>query len=391
MKDYMTLQGLSLVGTYGNRGLTLTEGEGIWLKNPAGDKYMDLMTNYGVNIFGHGHPEIVAALSAQLRRLTTLHCSFANDVRADAARALLKRCAGGLSRLYFSNSGAEAIEAAVKFSVLATGRKTFIRCGGGYHGKTLGALSATGGAKYRSAFEALLLDFVEVPYDDVQALSSALDGRVAGFFVEPVQGEGGVRPASPGYLKAAGDLCRAAGALLIVDEIQTGLGRTGTFLASEPEGLAYDIVTLAKGLGGGIPIGATLVSPAVAARVPKASHTCTLGGNPLAAAGILASLRVLDDGLISHVREIGEYFSRRLRQAGLAGALEIRGKGLMLGVRVKAGRDLILKALQGERILACPAGEDVVRFLPPYIIRKPEIDLAMEGIARAFEASGREN
>ena len=391
MKDHMTMQSLSLVGTYANRGLTLTEGEGIWLKNPAGEKYMDLMTNYGVNIFGHGHPEIVEALSAQLRRLTTLHCSFANDARAEAARALITRCGGGLHRVYFSNSGAEAIEAALKFAVLATGRKTFIRCTSGYHGKTLGALSATDGTKYRSAFESMLLDFKEIPYDDLEALSAALDDGTAALFVEPVQGEGGIHPASPGYLKAAKNLCLATGTLLVVDEIQTGMGRMGTFLASQSEGLAYDIVTLGKGLAGGIPVGTTLVSAAVAERIPKASHTCTMGGNPMAAAGILAALRVLDDGMLSHVREMGNYFSDKLRTSDLAVASEVRGKGLMLGVRVRAGRDLILRDLQREKILACPAGDDVVRFLPPYIIKKPEIDLAMEGIVRAFGASGTED
>jgi acetylornithine/LysW-gamma-L-lysine aminotransferase len=391
MKDYMTMQGLSLVGTYANRGLTLTEGEGIWLKSPAGDKYMDLMTNYGVNIFGHGHPEIVGALTAQLGRLTTLHCSFANDMRADAARVLLARCGGGLSRVFFSNSGAEAVEAAIKFAVLATGRTKFIRCASGYHGKTLGALSATDGAKYRSAFESLLLDFKEVPYDDVAALSAALDDRTAALFVEPVQGEGGIHPASPGYLKAAKNLCLSTGTLLVVDEIQTGMGRLGIFLASQSEGLAYDIVTLGKGLAGGIPVGATLVSAAVAERIPKAAHTCTMGGNPLAAAGILAVLRVLDDEMLSHVREMGGYFAEKLRTSSLAVASEVRGKGMMLGVRVRAGRDLILRDLQRAKILACPAGDDVVRFLPPFIIQKADIDKAMEGIVRAFGASGTED
>jgi LysW-gamma-L-lysine/LysW-L-ornithine aminotransferase len=391
MKDYLTIQGLSLVGTYANRGLTLTEGEGIWLKTPAGDKYMDLMTNYGVNIFGYGHPEITESLIAQLRRLTTLHGSFANDMRADAARALLTRCGGGLSRVYFSNSGAEAVEAALKFAVLATGRKRFIRCRHGYHGKTLGALSATDGVKYRSAFEPLIWDFAVVPYDDVKALASALDDRTAAVLIEPIQGEGGIYPSSPGYLKAAKDLCQAAGALLIVDEIQTGMGRTGTFLASHPEGLKYDMVTLGKGLAGGIPTGATLVSAAVAERIPKSSHTSTCGGNPLSCAGILAALRVLDEPLLNHVREMGDYFAGRLRTAGLAVASEIRGRGLMLGVRVRAGRDLILRDLQRAKILTAPAGDDVIRFLPPFIIKKEELDLAMEGIVRAFGASGTED
>jgi LysW-gamma-L-lysine/LysW-L-ornithine aminotransferase len=391
MRDIITLQGLSVVGTYANRGLALDEGEGVWLKDPSGARYLDLMTNYGVNIFGHGHPEITETLSAQLRRLTTLHGSFANGVRAEAARALITRCGGGLSRVYFSNSGAEAVEAALKFAVLATGRKRFVRCRSGYHGKTLGALSATDGPNYRSAFEPLLWEFADIPFNDAEALAAALDDRTAAFIVEPIQGEGGVRPASPGYLKKAAELCAARGALLVLDEIQTGTGRTGTFLASSSEVERYDIVTLGKGLAGGIPVGATLVSAAVATRIPKSSHTSTFGGSPLAAAGILAVLWLLDENMLAHVREAGACFVRKLGEAGLGVAAEVRGRGLMLGVRAKAGRDLILKELQREKILACPAGTDVVRFLPPYIISEENIDLAMRGIVRAFQASGAED
>ena len=391
MREIIELQSLSTVGTYANRGLVLEEGEGVWLRDPAGGRYLDLMTNYGVNIFGHGHPEITETLTAQLRRLTTLHGSFANGVRAEAARALLTRCGGGLSRVFFSNSGSEAVEAALKFAVLATGRKRFIRCRSGYHGKTLGALSATDGTKYRTAFEPLLWEFVDIPFNDADALEAALDDRTAGFIVEPIQGEGGVRTASPGYLTRAAELCAARGALLVLDEIQTGTGRTGSFLASSAEVLRYDIVTLGKGLAGGIPIGATLVSAAVAGRIPKSTHTSTFGGNPLAAAGILAVLWLLDGNRLAHVREMGAYFARRLEEARLGVAVDVRGKGLMLGVRAKAGRDLILRELQREKILACPAGTDVIRFLPPYVIGEDHVDLAMRGIVRAFEASGAED
>jgi len=390
MKDYITLQGLSLVGTYANRGLTFVEGQGVRLMDPSGAAYLDLMTNYGVNIFGYGHPVITESLTAQVRRLTTLHSSFANDARAEAARALITRCGGGLSRVYFSNSGSEANEAALKFAVLATGKKRFVRCRSGYHGKTLGALSATDGRSYRTAFEPLIWEFADVPYNDGEALEAALDDRTAAMIVEPVQGEGGIHAPSPGYLSGARALCSARGALFILDEVQTGMGRTGTFLASAAEEMSYDIVTMGKGLAGGVPVGATLVSAPVAARIPKSSHTSTFGGNPLACAGILAALRLLDEDMLAHVRETGRYFSGRLAEAGLAGAEEIRGKGLMLGVRVSGGRDLVLRELQREKILACPAGADVVRFLPPYILRKEDIDAAMDGIVRGFKASRSE-
>jgi LysW-gamma-L-lysine/LysW-L-ornithine aminotransferase len=388
MENIIALHNTSIVGTYVNRSLALTEGEGVWLKDPAGRKYLDLMTNYGVNIFGHGHPTILKALTAQMGRLTTLHGSFANDVRAEAAGALAARCGGGLSRIQFSNSGSEANEAALKFAVLATGRKRFLRCRSGYHGKTLGALSATDSPKFRAAFEPLLWDFVEIPFDDLDAVESALDDRTAGLIAEPIQGEGGVRPASAGYLKGAADLCAACGALLILDEVQTGMGRTGTFLASSPEVLSYDIVTMGKGLAGGIPVGATIVSPAVAERIPKSSHTSTFGGNPLAAAGVLATLPLIDDALLAHVRDTGARFSASLRSACLETAAEITGRGLMIGVRVRSGRDLILKELQRQGILACPAAGDVVRFLPPFIIQGQDLDSAMGRIVGAFMASG---
>jgi LysW-gamma-L-lysine/LysW-L-ornithine aminotransferase len=387
MKEYSLLQKKYMVNSYVQRGLTLVAGDGAYLRDAAGVPYLDLMTNYGVNIFGHSHPAIVGALSAQVRTLTTLHGSFANDRRAEAAQKLVNRCGGGLSQVFFSNSGAEANEAALKFAVLAAGRKKFIACRNGYHGKTLGALSATDGRKFREAFEPLLWSFKAVAYNDLDALKDALSEDVAAFIVEPLQGEGGITLPNPGYLKKAGDLCRSFGALLILDEIQTGMGRTGYFLASQAEdGLSFDIVTLGKGLGGGIPIGATLVSQAVADKIPRSSHTSTFGGNPLAAAGALAVLDLLDESILVHVRRIGNDFFERLRTVESEVIVQVRGKGLMLGIEVSEQRDEILKALQRERILAIPAADNVVRFLPPYIIETSHVDEAFEKIVKIFSA-----
>jgi len=387
MKEYALLQKKYAVNSYVQRGLTLVAGEGAYLHDAAGVPYLDLMTNYGVNIFGHGHPAIVGALSAQVRTLTTLHGSFANDRRAEAARMLVNRCGGGLAQVFFSNSGAEANEAALKFAVLATGRKKFIACRNGYHGKTLGALSATDGRKFREAFEPLLWSFQAVAYNDLGALEEALNEDVAAFIVEPVQGEGGIVLPYPGYLKKAADLCRSFGALLVLDEIQTGVGRTGHFLAAQAEdGLSFDIVTLGKGLGGGIPIGATLVSQAVAEKIPRSAHTSTFGGNPLAAAGVLAVLDLLDEATLVHVRRLGNDFLERLRTIESAVIVQVRGKGLMLGMEVSRGRDDILKALQRERILAIPAADHVVRFLPPYILESSHVDEAFEKTAKILSA-----
>ena len=377
MKDFALLQKKYLVGAYVNRGLTLVAGDGAHLRDASGTVYLDMMSNYGVSIFGHSHPTVIERLSDQVRTLTTLHGSFANDQRAEAARALVARCGGGLAQVFFSNSGAEANEAALKFAVLATGRKRFVACRAGYHGKTLGALSATDGRKFREAFEPLIWDVVFVPYGDAAALEEAVDDATAGFIVEPVLGEGGIVFPEPGFLKRAGEICRSRGALLILDEVQTGAGRTGDFLASQAEGLAYDIVTLGKGLACGIPVGATLVSPRVGEKIPRSSHTSTFGGNPLAAAGVRTALELLDDALAAHVRAMGEYFLAGLRAIGDDRIAAVRGRGLMIGVEVRGPRDEILKRLQESRILAVPAADNVVRFLPPYIIGRDHVDEAL--------------
>ncbi len=384
MKDYLLLQKKYLVPTYSNRGLTLVEGEGVYLKDVCGEMYLDLMTNYGVNIFGHVHPLITRRLTDQLRRLTTLHGSFANDTRAEAVQRLVNRCGGGLSQAFVSNSGAEANEAALKFAVLATGKRKFIRCWNGYHGKTLGSLSATDGKKYREPFEPLLWHFTAVAYDDLSELEAALDHETAAFIVEPVQGESGVRVPREGYLESAAEMCRSKGALLILDEVQTGVGRTGFFLASDFERSTYDIITLGKGLAGGIPVGATLVSESVAEKIPRSSHTSTFGGNPLAAAGILAVLDLLDDERLAHILKVGGYLLEGLRSMRSDLVVEARGAGLMLGLEVRERRDEVLKELQRARILAIPAGENVIRLLPPYILEKAHVDVALDKIARVF-------
>ncbi|MCX6563702.1 MAG: aspartate aminotransferase family protein [Candidatus Aminicenantes bacterium] len=389
MKDHSFLQRKYLVNSYVNRGLTLVAGDGVHLYDAAGTPYLDLMSNYGVNIFGYGHPALTARLEKQLRTLVTLHGSFTNDLRSETAQELVSRCGGGLAQAFFSSSGSEANEAALKFAVLATGRKRFIACRNGYHGKTLGALSATDGSKFRSAFEPLLWDFVFIPFNDLESLEAALQAETAAFLVEPIQGEGGIILPDPGYLAEAAELCRSRGALLVLDEVQTGLGRTGRFLASQSEHIAFDIVTVGKGLGGGIPAAATLVTQAIGDKIPRSAHTSTFGGNPLAAAGIRATLDLIDDPLLGYVRDVGAYFLERLRSIRSDLIVQVRGVGLMLGLVVSAMRDDILKGLQREKVLAIPAADDVVRFLPPFIIEKPHLDEATEKIEKVVSSLSR--
>jgi len=372
--DFNLIQKRFMVETYSNRGLTFVRGEGCYLFDINGEKYLDLMTNYGVNIFGHSYPQIIRKLKEQLEKLITLHCSFSNNLRAISAEKIIMRCGKGLSKVYFSNSGTEAIESALKFAVLATGKKKFISCYGGYHGKTLGALSATSNKKYRAPFEPLLWDFTFIPFNDLNSLEDTMDDSFSAFIVEPIQGENGVIIPEKGFLREAKKICEKKGVIMIVDEIQTGTGRTGSFLASGDEIDYYDIVCLGKGLAGGLPVGATLVSKEISDKITKSIHTSTFGGNPLVSAGIISTLDLLNEEVLSHVRGIGDYFLHKLREMKSELIVDVRGKGLILGMEIRERRDSILKALQNRRILAIPAGENVVRFLPPYIIEKEKID-----------------
>lgn len=367
-----------IVNTYPNRGVTFVGGRGIYLESTDGQKYLDLMSNYGVNVFGYNHPEINQALIDQIQKLTTLHGSFNSDVRVLASEILIKMCGKNYSQVYWSNSGAEAIEAALKFAVLTTGKKRFIVCQNGYHGKTLGALSATSGEKYKKPFEPLLWEFVHIPFNHPKALETAIDAEgTAGFIVEPIQGEGGVYVPEIDYLKKVEEICRQKGIILIIDEIQTGVGRTGKFLASQ--GIDGDILCLGKGLGGGIPIGTTIINTKVYQTIPKGIHTSTFGGNPLACAGVIVTLNLLNDESLHYIKTIGEYFLNNLSELKSPLITNIRGIGLMIGIEINNGqRNQILKLLQQEKILAIPAGENVVRFLPPYIITKKHIDFVIE-------------
>jgi len=387
MEDYSHLQQKYIVNTYVNRQITLVRGRGVFLFDEKEQKYLDLMSNYGVSIFGYSHPAIVKSLTAQLKLLTTLHGSFNNCVRAKASQSLVQRCGEKYSQVYWSNSGAEAIEAALKFAVLATGKRKFIVCQNGYHGKTLGALSVTADEKYKKPFEPLLWQFKTIPFDDPHALQNTIDTHTTGFIVEPIQGEGGIFVPKPGYLKEAQKICNKNGVLLIVDEIQTGVGRTGVFLAAQKENVVADILCLGKGLAGGIPVGATIVNHQVASVIPKHIHTSTFGGNPLACAGVLATLDLLNAQCLERILTTGGYFLEKLLTLNSDFISQVRGTGLMLGLAVKENkRDRMLKLLQDNKVLAIPSGEDVIRFLPPYILEKEHIDFAMEKLKKIFSS-----
>ena len=374
MKNYQFLQQKYVVNTYVNRGVSFVKAEGIYLIDENGKKYLDMMSNYGVNIFGHVNKEITDQITKQLKTLTTLHGSFNNDMRAEASELLIKRCGLSYKFVYWSNSGAEANEAALKFAVATTGKKKIIACENGYHGKTLGTLSVTAGEKYRKPFLPLLWNVVFIKHNNIQILEKVVDKNTAAFIVEPIQGEGGIYVPDKNYLTKVREICNKYGVLLIVDEIQTGMGRTGSLLSIQKAGIEADILTLGKGLAGGIPVGVTLVNQKIGNAIFKGLHTSTFGGNPLACAGVMATLNKIDSRLLKHVTEMGSYFIKKLKSIKSPSILDVRGQGLMIGVDVKKDRNDLLKKLQGEKILAIPAGETVVRFLPPYIVEKKHID-----------------
>lgn len=384
--DYEALQQEYIVNTYINRKLTLIKGDGVFLFDENGKKYLDFMSNYGVSTFGYNHPLITKTLSNQIKQLPILHGSFNNDVRAIASEALIKRCGKNLyGQVYWSNSGAEAIEAALKFAVLTTGKRKFVVCEHGYHGKTLGALSATAGEKYKKPFEPLLWQFISIPYNNSESLSQAIDSDTAAFIVEPIQGEGGIFVPDTGYLKRIQEICSLKKVLLIIDEIQTGVGRTGKFLAIQKENVSADILCLGKGLAGGIPVGATIINKKVRSSIYKHIHTSTFGGNPLACAGVLVTLSLLDRAQLKHNINTGRYFLEKLSSLKSNYINEARGMGLMIGLDVKDKRNEILKMLQDDSILAIPGGDSVVRFLPPYIVTKKHIDTVVESLKVILE------
>lgn len=385
MSDFVFLQQKYLVNVYQNRGLSFVKGKGIFLYTDNGEKFMDFMSNYGVNILGYNNSKLNKALINQLKKLPSLHCSFSNDIRAIASKKLMERCGNKYKKIFWSNSGSEAIEGALKFAVLATGKRKFIACKNAYHGKTLGALSATYSEKYKEKFKPLLWDFIHIDFNSLEQLEKTIDNETSAFIVEPIQGEGGIIIPDKDYLKKARDICNKKEILLIIDEVQTGCGRTGRFLASNWEGVEGDILCLGKGLGGGIPIGATIVNEKVAESIPKASHTSTFGGNPLACSGVKAVLEIIDDDFLKEIEEKGNYFLRLLRSIRSDLIKDVRGKGLMIGIEVEEKRDEILKGLQKEKVLAIPAGSKVVRFLPPYIVEKNHIDYVFSKLEKILK------
>jgi acetylornithine/LysW-gamma-L-lysine aminotransferase len=374
-------------GIYAKHSIALVRGEGATVWDSAGREYVDCMAGHGVANLGHAHPAIADALAQQSRRLITCHEAFCNDSRAEALDELA-RLRDPLDRVFLCNSGTEAVEAAIKFARISTGRPGIVAAMRGFHGRTMGALSATWNSHYRKPFEPLVPGFQHIPFNQSAALEAAVTTDTAAVLLEVVQGEGGVHVADREFLAAAHQICRSRGALLIIDEVQTGLGRTGVMLAVEHYDLTPDLLCLAKSLAGGLPMGAVLVGPAVG-RLSPGTHGSTFGGNPLACAAAVACLRALrSERLPELAAEKGLYWMAKLRSVESPLIREVRGLGLMIGIELKRKVGPYLDALLGLGVIALPAGLNVLRLLPPLVITYPQMDRVVESIAQVLSAQG---
>ena len=368
---------------YGKRGLTLVRGEGARVWDAEGRAYLDCVGGHGALNLGHAHPALAAALRRQAEGLWFTPGSYVTPARTRYMERLVAALPPALDRVFLCNSGTESVEAALKIARAHTGRAGFVAAVRAFHGRTLGALSVTAEPRYRELFEPLLGGVRRVPYNRPEAVAEAVDGSVAAVILEPVQGEGGVHPGDPAFFRAARDACDRAGALLILDEVQTGFGRTGTLFAFERLGVVPDVLCMAKSIAGGLPMGAVAVRAGIS--LPVGSHGTTFGGNPLACAVAEATLDVLAGGaLLAEVEPKGRMLAERVRGAGLDVVREVRQIGLMVGIQLRTQVRPYLQALQDEGVLALAAGSTVLRLLPPLVISQEEVGQVADAVVRVL-------
>lgn len=393
MQNIVETENKHTSGVYAKQTLTIVRGQGASLFDVDGVEYLDCSSGHGVANLGHAHPKIAEALYKQANTLITLFETFPNDQRAmlmEKITALVP----GLDRVFFCNSGTESVEAAFKFARISTGRKNFIAAMRAFHGRTYGSLSATYNKKYREGFEPLLPGVSHVAYNNIEALDKAVNEETAAVILEVVQGEGGVYPATAEYIQAARRICSERGALLIVDEIQTGFGRTGKMFAIQHFGVTPDLLTCAKSLAGGVPMGAVLIGKNVKNLTPGV-HGSTFGGNPLSCAAANAALDVMmDEDLSGQAAAKGAYLADKLRKIESPNIREVRGLGLMVGIEMKQKVTTYIRALQEKNIIALNAGMTVIRLLPPLVISYEQldhlVDVLSEILVTDLEADKRE-
>ena len=380
----------SLLGVFGAPSIVIERGEGSYVWDVEGRRYLDLVSGIAVNALGHGHPELVAAVSKQAGELVHVSNFFTTPAQVRAAERILEVAqASAGSAVFFTNSGTESIEAAIKLS-RRTGRSRIVALEGAFHGRSTGALALTHKAAYREPFEPLIPDVVHIPAGDLDALREHVDEQTAMLVLEPVQGEAGVHPLSAEYLQAARARTTEVGALLVVDEIQTGIGRTGAWFAHQRSGIVPDAMTLAKGLGGGVPIGALVTfGPEVTALLTAGQHGSTFGGNPLACASALAVLDTIESaGLVEAATSLGDHLARSVAALDHPALGEARGVGLLRAIPLQGvGSSEVVAAAREAGFIVNPVAPDTIRLAPPLTITTTELDSFVAALPAILEAA----
>jgi acetylornithine/LysW-gamma-L-lysine aminotransferase len=391
-KEVVELEEKIMAQTFAKRDRVITRGKGALVWDINGNEYIDCTGSYGVAVVGHCHPKVVEAIQKQVEKLIACHASFYNDARSEMLEKLIRLAPNGLDRVFLSNSGAESVECAIKLARKYSGKPEIIAMMGAFHGKTMGALSATWKKKYRDAFMPLVPGFKHVPPNNVEKVRDAITDKTAAVLVEPVRGEGGILLNSDDFLPGLRELCDEKGVLLILDEVQTGFGRTGKVFACEHWNVVPDILCLAKSVAGGLPMGATFAKEDVMAAFQRGEHSSTFSGNPLVCAAASAAIDVLvEEKLPERATTLGGYFKGKLD--GLAEKYkiirEVRGLGLMIGMEMRFDVYKIMLDCMEQGVLVLDAGRNVVRFLPPLVIEKEQIDKVVEVLDSALEKENK--
>lgn len=388
--DYLDRYDEALMGVFGRPALVLDHGDGAWVWDVDGRRYLDLLGGIAVNALGHGHPALVSAVSKQVAEAVHVSNFFTTPAQIDLAeRLLLLAEAPQGSRVFFANSGTEAIEAAIKLA-RRTGRPGIVAAENAFHGRTTGALALTHKAAYRRPFEPLLPGVSHVPYADADALAAAVTDRTAAVVLEPIQGEAGVVVPDPAYLRAAREITREAGALLVVDEIQTGVGRTGRWFAFQESGIVPDAITVAKGLGGGVPIGALVTfGPQASSLLVAGQHGTTFGGNPLAAAAGLAVLAAIEgEGLLGHAVRAGEHLAARVTGLGHPLVAGVRGRGLLQAILLTEPIAAPLAVVARDAgFIINPVAPQAIRIAPPLVVTTGQLDSFVDALPELLDAA----
>lgn len=380
-KEIVDVEEKIMANTFSKRNRVITRGKGALVWDINGNEYIDCTGSYGVCIVGHCHPRVVEAVQRQVETLIACHASFYNDARSELLEKIIGIAPKGLDKVFLSNSGAESVECAIKLARKYSGKPEIIAMVGAFHGKTMGALSATWKKKYRVPFMPLVPGFKHVPPNNLEKVRDAITEKTAAILVEPVRGESGVRVPSDDFLPGLREICDEKDVLLIFDEVQTGFGRTGKVFACEHWNVVPDVLCLAKSVAGGIPMGATFARHDVMSAFQRGEHSSTFSGNPLVCAAASAAIDVLvEERLPERAATLGRYFKGKLEglQEKYRIVREVRGLGLMLGMEMRFDVYNILLGCMDRGVLVLDAGRNVVRFLPPLVIEKEQIDRVIE-------------